>query len=203
MFSIQESLKYGWEKFKANLELVLLTTLFTLVLGFVGDKIHWVISVILIVVSIIVRIGYTKLFLRMSDDETPKFVDIFKEYRLFWKYLVTSILQGLAILGGLILLIIPGIIFAIKYSFAPLILIDTKIDPIGAMKESTVLTKDKKWSLLGFYSVLALVNIAGILALGVGLLVSIPVSMFAHIFVYRELTKSKAGVLQTASPQSA
>jgi uncharacterized membrane protein len=161
MFSITEAVKYGWEKFKANLELSLLATLLTVAIGFIGDQGHWSVALLFAILSIIVRIGYTKIFLRMNDGETPKFKDIFEEYPLFWKYLITSILQGLAILGGLLLLIIPGIIFAIKYSFAPLILIDTKTDPIGSMKESAVLTKDKKWQLLGFYLVLGLLNIAG------------------------------------------
>lgn len=203
MFSIKESITYGWEKFKANLEISLLTTLLMLVVGYVGDNAHWAASLILAIFSIIINIGYTKIYLRITDGETPKFAEIFEEYRLFWKYLITNILQALAMLGGLILLIIPGIIFALKYSFAPLILIDTKSEPIASMKESAAITKGKKWQLLGFYIVLGLLNMVGIIALGIGLIVSVPISMFAYIYVYRALSKANAGMIETTSPQVA
>lgn len=201
MFSIKQSIEYGWEKFRANLQLSLLSTLLMVAVGYTGDRMHWSISLIFAITSMIISIGYTKIFLRMTDGESPKFAEIFEEYRLFWKYLITNILQGLAILGGFILLIIPGIIFALQYSFAPLILIDTKADPIASMKESAAITKGKKWQLLGFYLVLAVLNMAGFLALVIGLFVSIPISMFAHIYVYRALSKAKAGITVTTSPQ--
>ena len=204
MFSIKESIKYGWEKFKANKEIVLLTTLFLFAISSLGNAnnkaFFWTLAVM--VFSVILKIGYTRIFLKICDGESPKFVEIFKEYRLFWKYLGTSILTCLTVLGGLILLIIPGIFWAVRFSFAALIVIDTGMRPIAAMKKSYAITKGKVWKLLGFFIVLALVNILGVIALVVGLLVSVPVSTFAWIYVYRELLKSKASLLQTASPQT-
>ena len=92
-------------------------------------------------------------------------------------------------------MIIPGIIFGLKFSFAQFITVDTGAKPVDAMKESSAITKGIKWKLLGFYVVIGLVNIVGALVLMVGLLVSIPVSTFAMIYVYRELSKAKAGLL--------
>lgn len=202
MFSIKGSLVHGWERFKAHWELMLTTTLFMVVAGFLSDKSSWILSILLIVLSVIVRIGYTKIVLRLEDGELPTFKNLFTEYSLFWRYLGTSILQGLVIVAGFILLIVPGIIWAIKYSFAPLILIDTNTTPLGALKESAAITKGKKWQLLGFYLVLGLVNIAGIILLGVGLLVSIPVSTFAMVYVYRKLSSANAAILATPTPIS-
>lgn len=208
MFSIKESIKYGWEKFKANLNLSLGSTLLVVVLSSLGEVFDekdmgissFVLVIALVVLSVIARIGYTKIFLRMADGEDPKFSEIFNSYKMFWTFLGVSILTGLAVLGGFILLIIPGIIWAIKYSFSTLILIDTDGRPIASMKESGAITKGSKWKLLGFYLVLGLINMAGVIALGVGLLVSIPVSMFATIHVYRELSKAKAGVSPNPAP---
>lgn len=203
MFSIKESLRYGWEKFKANMNLSLGSTLFVVALSLLGEAFDgkggasFILVIALIVFSVIVRIGYTKIFLRMADGEDPKFSEIFDSYKMFWTFLGVSILTGLAVLGGFLLLIIPGIIWMIKYSFSSLILIDTNGRPVASMKESGAITKGSKWKLLGFYIVLGLVNILGAIALGVGLLVSIPVSMFATIHVYRELSKLKAGIINT------
>ena len=194
MFSIQASLKYGWEKFRAHLEISLLTTLFILAIGTATGKGEnhagfFFLGLAMTVLMIIIRIGYTKIFLRITDGESPKFLEIFHEYRLFWKYLGVSILYPLAVLGGLILLIVPGIFWAVRFSFSPIILVDTKVGPVVAMKESYAITKGNFWKILQFWLAIGALNILGFMAFGVGLLVSVPTSTFASIYVYRELSK--------------
>ena len=203
IFTIKESLVYGWGKFKENAELSILTTLFVLALGFASPEqmrdygILGLLSTILIgVLLIIVEIGYRKIFLRMNDGEKPKFKDIFSEYKLFWKYIGLSILVGLVTFIGFILLIIPGIIFALRYSFATFILVDTRSGIRAAMKESGNITKGSKWKLLGFWIVIGILNIVGIMAFGIGLLISIPVTAFASVYVYRALSRAKAAIVE-------
>jgi len=212
MFSIKETLKYGWNKSKEHLELILFSTLLILTVGSVtgdfGDHNRGgfnfsLFGFVATIFLIIIRIGYTKIFLRIYDGESPKFVDIFQEYKIFWRYLGTSILSFFVIAGGLLLVIIPGIIWAVRFSFSAIIVIDDKIGPVAAMKESWAITKGNFWKLLGFWTVLGLFNLLGLICLGIGLIVTIPVSMFASIYVYRILSKAKAGVLQTPSPQTA
>lgn len=200
MFSIKESLRFGWNKFKNNLNISISATLLCLALGSLGeifdgkDLGSFILLVALFVISLIVRIGYIKIFLKISDGEMVRFKEIFEEYKMFWRYIGVSILTALAVLGGFILLIIPGIVFAIKYSFSQFILIDTDNKPIASMKESSAITKGSKWKLFGFYIVLALLNLVGLAIVGLGLLVSIPVSVFATIHVYRALSREKAGL---------
>lgn len=200
MFSVKQSIKIGWEKFKAHAGICALTTLLMLALSsFSWKDDHFnpgifLFFIAVMVLSMIVKIGFTKIFLRIYDGESPKFIDIFKEYLLFWKYLGVSILMPLAVLGGLILLIIPGIFWAVRFSLSPIIVVDTGVGPIKAMKESWVITKGNFWKLLGFWIVIILLNILGMLVLGIGLLVSVPVTTLAGIYVYRELSKAKAGL---------
>jgi uncharacterized membrane protein len=86
------------------------------------------------------------------------------------------------------LLIVPGVIFTLMFMFATFIVVDRELGPIEAMKESKRLAHGHKWALLGFVLVLALINLLGVLALGVGLLVSIPVSSLAFVHGYCTLT---------------
>jgi uncharacterized membrane protein len=109
----------------------------------------------------------------------------------------------LTIIGGLILLIIPGIFWAVRFSFSPIVVIDTKLGPVASMKESWAITKGQFWKILGFWVVIGLFNLAGLIVFGIGLLVTVPVSTLASIYVYRELSRIKAGLIQTASPQAA
>ena len=206
MFSIKESIKYAWEKSKEHMELVLFTTLLILAVGsltggFGGNNQNdfSLIGLIAIIFGMIIKIGYNKIFLRIYDGETPKFVDIFKEYKTFWKYLGVSIIYPLVILGGLILTIVPGIIWAVRFSFSSIIVIDTKSGPVAAMKESYAITKGSFWEILLFWITMMLLNILGLIFFGIGLIISIPISVMAYVYVYRKLTKEKAGLIENPS----
>jgi len=199
MFSIKESIKYGWTKFKENKEISLLTTLLLVAVGLLSDgkEMHFgsfLFNLAVIIFMIIIRIGYNKIFLRINDGEKPKFTEIFQEYKIFWRYLGVSILVPLTVLGGLILFIIPGLIWLVRFSFAPIIVIDTSVGPINSMKESYAITKGSFWKLVLFWLVIGLINLLGLILMGVGLLVSIPVSTLAYVQIYRTLTKARAGV---------
>src|SRR3989344_7494615 len=105
---IGESIKYGWSKVKENLQISIFSTLLLFVVGIVSGGgrgfFRSLLAIAATVFMFIVRIGYNKIFLRINDGEKPMFTDIFKEYKLFWKFLGLSILYPLTVLLGLILL---------------------------------------------------------------------------------------------------
>jgi len=144
-------------------------------------------SIINLALGTLIGMGATAFYLAAHDN--PDTVDLSSLWhpRPFWKYLGASILLGLAIVVGFILLIVPGIIFALMFMFTTFIVIDRELGPIEAMKESHRITHGHKWKLLGFTLVLVLINLLGLLALIVGLLVSIPVSSLAFAHAYRLL----------------
>ena len=90
-------------------------------------------------------------------------------------------------MAGFILLIVPGIIWAIKYQFAQYLVIDKGYKPIEAIKKSGQITKDAKWSLLLLGLLSGLINVLGAIALVVGLFATVPTTMVAKAFVYRKL----------------
>ena len=76
------------------------------------------------------------------------------------------------------------------------------MEPVEALKQSAVITKERKWTILGFFVVIGLVNIAGILALGIGLFVSMPVTFLASVWVYKWLDKRSSGSSSVAASES-
>ena len=64
-----------------------------------------------------------------------------KVLSFFW----VSFLKSLIILGGFLLFIIPGIIWAVKYGFAPLAVILENRKGISALRRSAELTKGYRW----------------------------------------------------------
>jgi len=73
----------------------------------------------------------------------------------FWIF----ILEGLAVLGGLILVIIPGIIFSIWFVFCAFVYIDEGTKGTGALKRSKQLVKGYWWPIFGRVLVIFIVAI--------------------------------------------
>jgi len=148
------------------------------------------------VLSTLISIGLIKIALRFCDQEKGKFSDLLAHHRLFFKYLSGLILYNLIVLGGLILLIVPGIIWGIKFWFYDYFIVDKGLGPIEALKKSSAITKGAKWNLFIFFLLLGLINLVGVIFLLVGLFATIPTTMVAMAFVYRKL------LVQTEIPQT-
>ena len=88
---------------------------------------------------------------------------------------------------GLILLIIPGIYLAIKYQFFSFLIVDKNMGIMESFKKSEEMTQGVKMNLLLFSLALAGINILGALVFLVGLIVTIPTTVMATVYVYRKL----------------
>ena len=63
----------------------------------------------------------------------------------------TTVLLLLAIYGGIILLIVPGIIFSLMFAVAVPVCAVEGLGPVASMKRSAALTKYTRWRILGIY----------------------------------------------------
>jgi Predicted integral membrane protein len=198
-FSKGEAINFGWNTVKSNLGffiglLIIVALIYIVPVAINELLIRENIPILPIIISIaswilqmVVGMGLIKIALRFCDNEKGKFADLFSCFPLFFNYLFGSILFGLIVLVGMILLIIPGIIWAIKFQFFSYFIIDKDLGPIEALKMSSAITKDAKWDLFLFYLLILVINLLGALALLVGLFVTIPTTMIAIAFVYRKL----------------
>ncbi len=139
------------------------------------------------VISMIAQIGLIKITLKIHDDQPAQLTELFSYAPLIFKYLLANILYGAIIFAGGILLIIPGIIWAVMFQFTPYFIIDKDAGIMEALKSSASLTSGAKWNLFFFNILIGLVNLAGALCFLVGLLLTIPLSFMAIAYVYRQL----------------
>lgn len=196
-FSKKEAISYGWETFKTRwpffvgliVFLFVVDMLFGIASSTLEDQaIPFAFAELLrSLISWILALGLVDIMLRTYDKRETEFYDLFKRTDVFFNYILASILYGLIILGGLILLIVPGIIWAIKYQFYIYSITDKGLGPWESLKESGKITNGHKWNLFVFMILIALINFGGVLALGLGLLVTIPLSALATTWVYRWL----------------
>lgn len=139
------------------------------------------------VINFFLAVGVTMIALNVFDQKPATLKMLYADPAVVWRYFLATVLYMLIILGGTILLIVPGIIWAIKYSQYKYIVIEKNIGPWEALKLSGRITKGSRWNIFFFFVLVGLLNVLGAIVLGVGLLVTIPVSMMASVWVYRKL----------------
>lgn len=197
-FSAEEALQYGWNTMKANIWFFVgvlvvawaLTGVPHIIANILQEQsigLSFFFRIVGWIANIIVSIGLIAIALKFLDNQNPKFEDLFSFRPYFWKYLGASILTGLIIWVGLILFIIPGIYWALKFQFFGYFVVEQGRDPVEAMRMSSRITQSVKWKLFGFGLILALINTVGVICLFIGLFVTIPVTLLAYSFVYRKL----------------
>lgn len=208
-FSIEGAIKHGWDLWKTHKKTLVISTLILCGIQSLGDShthntaMHWhtpsllatLFSILAFIIYFIVQIGWLKLNLAIEDGGTPTWEEMFKYKHLFWKFLGAGILLGLGTALLSIFFILPGIYFFLTYSFVPLIIVDKGVDIGAAFKQSAELTVGVKWALIGLFIAILIINIIGAMALLVGLLISIPVGVLAHVHVYRTLSKASESVI--------
>ena len=130
--------------------------------------------------------GIIAITLKFVDLEKPSFSDLFHTQSLI-NFILTSIISGVIVAIGFVLLVVPGVIFALKLQFAKYLVIDKNMGPVEAIQKSWNMTRKITWNLFLLGLLLMLINILGVIALLVGLFITIPLTMVANAFVYRKL----------------
>ncbi len=134
--------------------------------------------------GIFITLGQTQLFLNLAKGQPANLNDLFSCGRFLGIYIGASVIFGLGIAGGLILLIIPGIILALMWLFYTYTVIDAGGGITSSLTQSAEITKGNKRTLALLMACLAGIQFLGLLACGVGLLVSAPYAWLAMAVAY-------------------
>lgn len=198
-FSKSEAVLFGWNTLKKNFRfflgvlaiIVAVNVLISLVMSSFSDQAPAVLvmatGVISWLLDLLIGMGIIKIALKFCDQDPARHGDLFAAYPLLLNYLVGLIIYGIMVAIGLIFFVVPGLYLAVKYQFYGYLIVDKGMGPIDAIKMSGALTQGVKRNLVLFWLMLAGINILGMLALGVGLIASVPVSWLATAYVYRRL----------------
>lgn len=157
----------------------------------VGINFIPVINIIASFISVPLYVGMQIVAIKKIRGEAVEFKNFFDGFNFFLPLFVAELVVLLFVVLGLILLIIPGIYLAVSYVFVALLIVDKKLSVWEAMELSRK-TVTKNW--LDFFLLLiitALINFAGLIALGVGLLVTLPVTICAIAVGYEKIFKHK------------
>ena len=156
----------------------------------------------------LISMGVTAFGLAAHDNPETAELSALWHPHPFWKYLGLTVLFSLIIVAvfllgfslvtalgrdaglvvGVPLLVVLAVILSLMLLFSGFLVIDRGLGPIQALKESHRITQGYKWTLFVLCLLLVLVNLAGLLALVVGIFVSAPVSLLALTHAYRVLS---------------
>ena len=212
-FSWEEAVKYGWRATLDHLgffiKAMIIVFVISISLGLVTKMTQESMPVLSLITnltgvffSLLFGVGLIKIYLKICEGKQPELRDLLFGITpgLMLRYLFAVLLYTLIFIGGFILFIIPGIIWLMQFQFCTYLVIDKGLGPVAALKKSSRITKGAKWDLLVLTCLSVLINLAGVLALGIGLFVTIPLTMLALTSAYRKLlSESGVAVAQTSA----
>ena len=210
--SVGEAFRYAWQGFKANAGPWIVAALVLLVVSGIGSSIEQTIrnqnlgdnrlnptatfafdpaatavNLIFTVINFAITTGLVSAALQTVDGRRLTFGDFFRVPN-FGQALLAAVIMAILTVVGFILLIIPGLVVLVLGMFYLQFAIDRRLRAVDAIRSSFRLVVDN----LGVALVLILASVGvlilGAIALGVGLLVAIPMVGIATVFVYRRLT---------------
>lgn len=209
--------------FKVFFGLVLITFVAS-VLPVVTLQVSLIVSAVEIflaaILSVITSIAMVDVIVTDGADGVASSLQ--KGMKLFWPYVWVVFLVGLVVMGGLFLLIIPGLIMGVMLEFSSYALIAENKRGLDALAQSWYYIKGRAWSIVWRLLVIGIISLAVVLILGtltklghgsydqnliytlVKNLISAILEPFALIYViliYRDLKQIK-GEIDPASLQS-
>lgn len=188
---IGNAIEAGWNGVRSNLGFFAGAFLFWLVVVMIQAFAKGIATKVLVFIFLLgLSLGYLKVALDVADGKKPEFKELFSCFALLHKYIAAAIVYILTVIAGLILLIVPGIIWMIDFGLHPFVIVSERLGPIAALRKSSSLTEGVILKLLVFLLALIGINFLGSIPAGLGLILTLPLSAIAAAHVYRQLEKA-------------
>ena len=193
---ISQSISEGWELFKKKIgEYIGFTALFALItvtvgfipiLGAIGN----------ILISAPLAAGFYIVARKIIKNESFEFGSFFDGFQFFGPLVLASLIMSIFIGIGMILLLIPGIYLAVSYILTYQFVIFGKFEFWDAMEASRKLISKNWFTFFGLIILLGLINLLGVIALGIGLLFTIPLSYCTLHIVFSKLFDKETSITE-------
>jgi uncharacterized membrane protein len=179
--------KTGWGLFKQYHTGFVGFGLLILAIQVVLNTIPYLGAAVLVLVNTPLLMGNFIVSAKLLQGQTPEFRDFFLGFQYTLPLVLLSLVAAIFVGIGMALLVIPGVYLAVSYLFAAYLVVDRRLDFWAAMELSRTSIGPQWFRYFGLALLLALLNVAGLLLLGLGLAVSIPVSVCVMTVAYADL----------------
>jgi hypothetical protein len=144
-------------------------------------------------------VGMHHMALEAIDGAPPNWRDLTQSIGYGPTLLVAASIHALAIAVGLLVLVVPGVYLSVRWSLHPQVIAAGRVSVAGALRDAARLTRHSWWRVFRMQLALIALNVCGATLLGIGLLVTFPVSILAAASLYRELQADTWGPAQESN----
>lgn len=140
--------------------------------------------------------GLSWLFLKLARRQSAGVEDAFAGFKLaFVQLMLAGVISSVLVCVGLFLFILPGIYLLVAWMmFSNLLVIDKKLDFWPAMELSRKVVHKHWWKMFGLLLVSVIVAMAGVLAFGIGVFVTMPLAVGATVYAYEDIFGDRAAL---------
>ncbi len=171
IYSYSNGWKYLWKHFLELFLILIINWAISAVGGFITSFVFLQIP-FSIFVGFPLNYGVSYAYLRAARNENLQVGDMFTGFKTYWTAIGSSLLAAIIVFIGFILLIVPGIYFACKLAFVPYLVVDRRLGVMKAIDESWRMTGGHGWKIFLIGLLAIPIFIAGLLCLGVGVIIS-------------------------------
>ena len=132
-------------------------------------------------------VGIHRMALLAVDGGAPTFATVLSHLDRGTIYLFTSLLYWAAVIGGLGLAVIPGVVAAVKWAPFRFVLAESPQSAVSTLHEAASLSASHRLQVFRSLAVSLVLNLAGVALLGVGLFVSFPITVILRASDFRTL----------------
>ena len=186
-FDIGYYLSKGYEILKENFGNFIGYTVLYILIAIIGSLIPGIGTIVSIVLPAPLVAGFYIVARKINKDKSYEFGDFFKGFDFFLQLFLSALISGIFVIVGLLLLIIPGLYLCVAYSFTSFFIVFNNMEFWPAMEASRKLITRNWFPVFGFFLVLGIINLLGLLCLGVGLLFTIPLTSCAMYAAFEDV----------------
>lgn len=152
-----------------------------------GVGLNIVLHAVFLLVFSGLMVGIHHISIQIIDGASPTLRSLTGLFVRAPSYLLAICLYFMAVVAGLIILVLPGIFLAVRYGLFGQVLGSRRVSALEALHEAASLSTGRWWNLFRFFLMVVVLNIAGAAILGVGLLITFPVTLLATTSLFRSL----------------
>lgn len=140
------------------------------------------------ILQIVSQIGLTRMYLAVARGQQADLSTLATGLDRVWTVLGAGLMVAMAVFGGSLLLLIPGMILGIGLQMSNMLAVDTRLGAVDCVRASWRIMDGHKLNYFAMMFLLGMINMVGVLPCGMGLLVTFPLTFVAMGIVYTRIS---------------
>ena len=161
------------------------------VIGILGIVFQLVITVVALPMGFAIMI----MAMRHAHNKSVSAGEIFKHFGSMGGLVVAYLIQFIFIMIGMVLLVVPGIYLIFAYMFAMPLVVEKRMGAWQALETSRKAVTKVWFRFFGLTMLISLINMLGVLTLGIAWIWTIPWSVLTIAMVYEKIFGIEAHTL--------